>query len=193
MHRILVKNPNTKKYWNKTAISNGFLANFDFPPSDTLWEIIRHIDFGNSILDVGAGSGRITRRIKEIRPNLRISACDFSKPALVWLREKIPLNEVFFADLNNGIDKPDKSYDIIVCSEVLEHLDLPESAVKELVRLARKKVIITVPYKDEAVKSTEHVWSFDLDDLYNLLSPFGMVYLTVASGGSNIVAVCNLK
>lgn len=194
MKRISKENPNTEYYWNKTIIDSGWLeTNYNHPPRDVAWEIMKHIDFGNSILDVGAGSGMITRRIKETRPNIHISACDFSKPALDWLRKKIPLNEVFFCDLVKGIPKDDKSYDIIVCSEVIEHMEEPEKAIAELVRVARKKVIITVPYGEQSNKSVEHLWAFDLDDIFNLLKGYGMVYQTVASGNSNIVAVCNLK
>jgi len=194
MKRISEKNPNDEKYWNETIIKTDWLEkNYNHPCRDLAWEIIRHIEYGNSVLDVGAGSGMITRRIKELRPNLHISACDFSRPAVEWLKKKIPLNEVFWCDITKGIEKPNKSYDIVVCTEVLEHLESPQKAVEELIRLARKKIIVSVPFGEtQARKSGEHIWSFDLNDIYNLLSPFGMVYLTVASGGSNIVAVCNI-
>lgn len=193
MERIRKENPNTRDYWESEAIKKGFLTNYDFPPRDVAWEIMRHIDFGNSVLDVGAGSGMITRRLKEIRPNLHISACDFSLTAVEWIKEKIPLNEVFWCDITKGIDKPDKSYDVVVCTEVLEHLENTERAIKELARLATKKVIITTPYKDDGTGSTEHIWSFGLDDIFSLFKDYGMVYLTVAGGNSNIVAVCNLR
>ena len=51
----------------------------------------------------------------------------------------------------------------------------------------------TQKYWDKTSKSGEHVWAFWLDDMYELLKEHGMVYLTVANGGSNIVAVCNIK
>jgi len=195
MKRILEKNPNSEEYWNETIIKTGWLEkNYNHPCQDLAWEIIRHIEYGNSVLDVGAGSGMITRRIKELRPNLHISACDFSRPAVDWLKSKIPLNEVFWCDITNGIEKPNKSYDIVVCTEVLEHLDNPQKAINELMRITRKKVIVSVPFGEtQSKKSAEHIWSFSLDDIFDLFKGYGMVYLTVAAGNSNIVAVCNIK
>lgn len=40
---------------------------------------------------------------------------------------------------------PDDSFDTVICSDVLEHLGPHKQAMAELFRIARKKVIITVP------------------------------------------------
>lgn len=40
---------------------------------------------------------------------------------------------------------PDDSFDTVICSDVIEHLDLPNAAIDDLFRVAKKKVIITVP------------------------------------------------
>lgn len=40
---------------------------------------------------------------------------------------------------------PDNSFDTVICSDVLEHIGRHKRALGELVRIARKKVIITVP------------------------------------------------
>jgi len=39
----------------------------------------------------------------------------------------------------------DGQFDTVMCSDVLEHIDMHEEALRELSRVARKKVIITVP------------------------------------------------
>lgn len=39
----------------------------------------------------------------------------------------------------------DNSFDTVICSDVLEHVKLHGDAIEELFRVARKKVIITVP------------------------------------------------
>lgn len=39
----------------------------------------------------------------------------------------------------------DGSFDTVICSDVLEHLNVHEQAIGELLRVARKKIIITVP------------------------------------------------
>jgi len=40
---------------------------------------------------------------------------------------------------------PDNSFDTVICSDVLEHLGPHKQAIGELMRIARKKIIITVP------------------------------------------------
>lgn len=40
---------------------------------------------------------------------------------------------------------PDNSFDTVICSDVLEHLGPHRQAIKELLRIAGKKVIISVP------------------------------------------------
>jgi ubiquinone/menaquinone biosynthesis C-methylase UbiE len=40
---------------------------------------------------------------------------------------------------------PDKTFDSIICSEVLEHIPQFEKAIPEFARLARHKLLLTVP------------------------------------------------
>jgi SAM-dependent methyltransferase len=42
---------------------------------------------------------------------------------------------------------PDRAFDVVVATEVLEHLHDPSGAVRELLRVARKAVILTVPHE----------------------------------------------
>lgn len=41
----------------------------------------------------------------------------------------------------------EKSYDIVICTEVLEHLENPEKAICSLCNAATRYVIITVPHE----------------------------------------------
>ena len=42
---------------------------------------------------------------------------------------------------------PDKSFDIVLCQQVLEHVHDPVKAISELKRVAGKQLIISVPYE----------------------------------------------
>ena len=39
----------------------------------------------------------------------------------------------------------DRSFDIVICTEVMVHLEKPDAALKELIRIAKKFVFVTVP------------------------------------------------
>ncbi len=44
----------------------------------------------------------------------------------------------------------DNSFDVVLCSESLEHVARPFDAIAELIRIARTAVIITVPHESQA-------------------------------------------
>lgn len=51
-------------------------------------------------------------------------------------------------NVDEGLPKlpyEDNSFDTVICSDVLEHLSSHKQAIEELLRIARKKIIITVP------------------------------------------------
>jgi ubiquinone/menaquinone biosynthesis C-methylase UbiE len=41
----------------------------------------------------------------------------------------------------------DRSFDAVTCLEVLEHLDDPAAAVREMARVARRAVVVSVPFE----------------------------------------------
>lgn len=95
-------------------------------------------DTDQSVIDVGCGRGYFVEKLMERFPEKKIYGADLLPPLdipqLHYLQtniEKIPLS--------------DKSVDVVVCSHVLEHVQDFDKAVEELKRIARKKIIITVP------------------------------------------------
>lgn len=186
MKKLDERIPNTPQHWGDhwtRYIAEGKPKDHGDKP----FEILRNIEPGETVLDVGTGIGEIPELIKKVRPNLDIAVCDISRSAIAYMKkQEKPFSEIFHAEIY-GVNRPDNSYDVVFCTEVLEHLHEPRRAVRELVRLARKKVIITVPYKENTTDLT-HKWAFDLDDIWNMLSPYGMVELRVINGRSNICA-----
>lgn len=65
-----------------------------------------------------------------------------------WAKEKRLDNKIRFRveDIQR-IDAPDNAFDVVVCSEVLEHLDEPDRGAKELFRVLKPgaKAIISMP------------------------------------------------
>ncbi len=48
---------------------------------------------------------------------------------------------------------PDKSFDVVVLGEILEHYDIPSKLLNEAIRLAKKRIIITVPWEEKWSKN----------------------------------------
>jgi len=64
-----------------------------------------------------------------------------------YIAEKQNLNCKFYRMDAGNLEFPDKSFDYVLCSQVLEHLRDDRKAIKELFRISKYRVIITVPKK----------------------------------------------
>lgn len=99
-----------------------------------------------AILDVGCGLGETVRHLSAELPGNRYAGADFSATAIDECRRRMPQHDWLVADLTAG--PVEGSFDAVVCSEVLEHLDEPAAAVEHLARSVRQGgvVVITVPH-----------------------------------------------
>lgn len=89
-----------------------------------------------SVLDFGCGRGMLGRMLQE--KGCEVTGCDIA----AGMHSYYPMRKL---DLNEPTDFGDNEFDAVVASDVLEHLQKPEAALKEMQRLARKAVIISVP------------------------------------------------
>jgi SAM-dependent methyltransferase len=101
-----------------------------------------------SFLDAGCGEGFVARRIIEAVPEIALTGCDVSSMALEIAASANPEGR-FVAGSVVDLPFPDRSFDVVGCFEVLEHLpgDLPRRALSELARVARRAVVLSVPHE----------------------------------------------
>ncbi len=101
-----------------------------------------------SFLDAGCGEGFVTRQLLHAVPGLEVTGCDVSRDALAVAAEAIPTAS-FVAGSVIELPFDDRSFDVIGCFEVLEHLpgDLPAAALAEFARVARRGVVLSVPHE----------------------------------------------
>lgn len=92
----------------------------------------------DSVIDVGCGRGYFVEKLLTQFPNKRIIGVDLL-PSL-----SIKGLEYYQTNIEH-MPLADKSVDVVVCSHVLEHVQDLEQVVKELKRIGKKKIIITVP------------------------------------------------
>ncbi len=98
-----------------------------------------------SVLDAGCGEGFVADFLARQDPDLRITGVDLSEAAVAYAQEHFGAHARFRAGSLYKLPFSDNSFDAVVCSEVLEHLEDPERAIGELKRVARTHVLITVP------------------------------------------------
>lgn len=144
MSKVLTTD-NYKKHTVSASFKNlAFLQRFLIDNFyDVLLAEIKKIN-PKSVLDAGCGEGITLNKIKEAKIGSQLSGFDFSDKAIQIGKKLFPKLNLKQGDIYK-IDAPDNSYDVVICSEVLEHLEKPEDALKELVRVSKKYVILSVP------------------------------------------------
>ena len=95
-----------------------------------------------NILDVGCGSGCL---IKELDKRNKLYGIDTSRIA-VKLAIKKGLKNIKQGSSEN-MPYPDSFFDIIISSDVLEHVDNEEKTIKEITRITKRngKILVFVP------------------------------------------------
>lgn len=96
------------------------------------------------ILDAGCGEGFITDLIYQNVKNVQITGLEYTEEALEIAR-KMNENIQFVQGDVYQMPFEDTAFDIVLCTEVLEHLEKPTEALKELARVSRHTVFLTVP------------------------------------------------
>lgn len=136
----------TGKYTDSGKIGNMLLDNY-FRSLKVLINKIPKQELKNrKILEVGCGSGYSTERIKEMLPkNVDFTASDIEDENVKNAKKKLGKSFVVTKESVYDLQRKDKSIDLIFLLEVLEHLEYPDKALKELKRVGRNYVIIGVP------------------------------------------------
>lgn len=135
-----------------------------------------------SLLDVGVGEGDWLRLLAERRPGMRLAALDLSPQRLADLDvahgDGRPIGK-HEGDVTN-MPLEDGAVDVVSLLEVIEHVPDWEAAVAEALRVARRGVLVTVPYREmlqttvcvhcnQATPLWGHVHSFDESSLDGFL------------------------
>lgn len=109
------------------------------------------------ICETGCGEGEISSFIKEMYQNAEIDAFDISERVIAEANERIPGINFYTGNIYTmEVRKPGENekhilnkgrYDLVICSEVLEHLEDPEQALKNIKELCNENgfILLSVP------------------------------------------------
>lgn len=116
---------------------------------------VEHIDAGETVLDVGCGKGELAGDLAA-RAGARVTGVDVNPRSLEFARSRFGAPGLQFVEADVYTWDPPQAYDVVVISNVLEHLRDRAEILRRLARAARpKRMLIRVP-------SAERDWTVPL-------------------------------
>ncbi len=128
------------KYGSKNPIYQRLMSNF----TKHLFSFVPNKDKLNCF-EIGIGEGLLAKIILEKYPNSAYIGIDLDDEIVNEARENTP-EGVFDKGSVYDLEKYyNQEFDVIIVSEVLEHLEYPEKALQEISKLKFSSIIFTVP------------------------------------------------
>jgi len=146
-------NFNEKMFWTiRNKIYSFFLKNF-IPYDELIESIINKLNLKPNfyILDAGCGPGIFEKKLLEKKiTNIKVEAIDISYEIIRIAKQNNPChNNLSFKvmDLNQKLEFKDRTFDAIVCINVLYLLKNPLNTLLEFYRILKEngKIILTFP------------------------------------------------
>lgn len=112
------------------------------------------------VLDIGCHGGLFTERIIKKISSKKIYGIDISSEAIEGAKKRIPVGHFKVANAQQ-LPFADNSIDVVICLEVIEHVDNPRKVLSEIKRVLKKEGygIILVPTDNLLFKLTWFLWT----------------------------------
>ncbi|MGE5328531.1 MAG: class I SAM-dependent methyltransferase [Deltaproteobacteria bacterium] len=161
-----------------------------------------------AVLDAGCGTGLVCKYLKE-KGIKDITGIDNFEYPLSRAKELVTECNFIKADLNEQLELPDGSFDLIISNEVIEHLEHPEIFFEESRRILKTggSLILKTPNGLDInrfiCKLTNRVWYADKDkthiqyfnalSLKNALASCGFKDIIIRTGTKPLLSIKGIK
>lgn len=102
---------------------------------------------GKKILDAGCGYGELLVEIAKNYPDSHLYGVDLVDIRIKEVSEKSGKIAIKKGDIQEKIPFEDNYFDLVFCTETLEHLKNPDHCLQEIIRVLKKTgfIVVTVP------------------------------------------------
>lgn len=138
------------------------------------YRALEEVEDGDTVLDIGCGVGVFTNLVFRNRPGCEVWGVDISAKAMHDNTLENPYIK-YIEQVVGNLDKVPKNYfNVVFSGETLEHLDDPNDLFKDAYSVLKfgGKFVLTTPLTDR-IKSSEHTWEFDHEDIKELYTKNG--------------------
>lgn len=146
-----------------------------------------------SILDIGSGRGAFLWPLLDAIRGVAVTAVDPDPLRIADIQSVARGGVERLAGLAldvTALDLPSDAFDVVTILEVLEHLERPELAAREVVRVARRFVVASVPSKED--DNPEHIQLFTGASLTTMFREAGATRVEIDYVPGHIIAVVAL-
>lgn len=144
--------------------------------------MIKNLQY-ESVLDAGCAQPYLLEFF--VQTGKKGYGCDISDKVIEKNRARLPNCKFESFDLSAKTYPAGQKFDLIICSEVLEHIENWRSALNNLMQMTNKYILITVPsgnirYID---KKVGHIHHFRTEELIDEFSKHGFSIVTIKKWG----------
>ncbi len=146
-------------------------------------QLMRPLNF-KSVLDVGCGQGSLLAELLTEFPEIEPTGVDISDSAVELARLKVPNGQ--FSVLDIVKDRLNKSFDLVICIDVLEHIPDDLSALSNIAYMTDKYLLVSSiqgrmrHFEAEAVG---HIRNYGQGELVQKIEKTGLKILDIVEWG----------
>lgn len=130
---------NFQKHTSKNPIQQFLINNF----YNSLLKVVTPL-YVKNVLDAGCGEGFSLNKLKENNIGEELEGIDYSKKAISFGKNLFPHLSLKIGSIYD-LPYKDNTFDIVLGTEVLEHLENPKKALQEILRVSKKYILVSVP------------------------------------------------
>lgn len=148
--------------WDKSYLAEYVEGFWDNPSETALRQAMADwIGEGDgTLLDVGCGSARVAPMLK----GWDYHGVDGSEKLLAYAANRVKPSKLVVSDITKELPFDDSGFDVVICMNVLRHLDSYEGVLAEMVRVAKGAVYVV------------DMWGGGQEHLYQMTEMAGVVF-----------------
>ncbi len=159
------------------------------------WDMAKYFK-GGRFLDLGVFNSPLIIELKKRFKDSEFIGLDYCEPVLKELQQRHPEVKYVVGDVMN-IPFEDGYFDYVVAGELIEHLESPTAFIKEAMRVLKGGGIFSLSTPKEegttqGIVSREHLWTFDEQDINNLLKQYGRLEISTMRISYTEQFICHL-
>ena len=124
-----------------------------------------------NVVDIGCGIGDLLGEVRHRRPGVSVSGLDFSGKAVEGAQRSLPDGAFRQFVIDRQLPYESASFDVVLCTDVLEHLEYPQLVAAELVRICRPGGLVAIVVPDGTLDQfLGHNWFWNVETFAALLA-----------------------